>query len=274
MEYEFYIDVFFLVDLLFNLMALVLAGDVLRRQIRMPRLLAAAALGSIWNCVAVLVPVFSGGVLLVLTVTVAGSMMAAVVFGGAIRSRQGTLRQRMGMILPALAKEDAVLVIVSALISGCLTFSKEHFFLTDFESLAFAGCCTMAVHLGVRAAFRGAAVGRARYPVRLTYRGQTKEFVGLVDSGNRLRVPETGRPVSLISYADCRGFLESVTGGFYVPYRAVGTEGGMLFAVLLDEMEIVKERGSVVIRRPAVAIAKERLSVDGDFSVILPEDYV
>lgn len=113
-----------------------------------------------------------------------------------------------------------------------------------------------------------------RYQVRLYHHGICKEFAALADSGNRLRVPETGKPVSLIAYSDCIGFCDRVHAGFYIPYRAVGTENGLLFAMMLERMEIIKDGKTIVVENPVVAVSKERLSSDDSFSVLLPEEYI
>ena len=122
--------------------------------------------------------------------------------------------------------------------------------------------------------FSRGKIGDDRYQVSLYYKGREKHFLALADSGNRLRVPESKQPVSLISYKDCIGFCEEVSGGFYIPYHAVGTEKGLLFAMQFERMEIKKNGRTKIIEHPAVAIVKERLSVKGDFSMILPEAYV
>ena len=48
----------------------------------------------------------------------------------------------------------------------------------------------------------------------------------------------------------------------------------MLFALQFEKMEIKKNGRVMTVECPVVAIVKERLSVNGDFSMILPEVYV
>ena len=59
----------------------------------------------------------------------------------------------------------------------------------------------------------------------------------MADSGNRLVEPVTGKPVSIIAAADAKEFLGEKAGVLMIPYRAVGTENGMLPGVLFDRME-------------------------------------
>ena len=54
-----------------------------------------------------------------------------------------------------------------------------------------------------------------------------------------------------------------------IPYRAVGTENGMLPGVLFDRMEVMSEEcGSIWIERPIVAISKEPLFFGKDFTMM------
>ena len=296
MEYVFYIDVFFVTDFFLNFLALWLAAVVLRRRPKVrilrlrPRHLGtewneaagqsremektgrtgrslgnllrmslAAMIGSGWNCLIVIFPMLPSWAELILTVTIVGTAMCFAAFGGQWRF---------------LAKADATLLLTSALLNGCVSFSRQHFFLTDFECLAFTGIVAGLSAIFLEKAMQAQAIGKERYHVRLYYRGNSKEFTALADSGNRLHVPQTGKPVSLISFGDCHGLCEKVSGGYYIPYRAVGTDHGLLFAITFEKMEILKNGMCITIENPAVAIAKSPLFASGDFNMILPEEYV
>ena len=124
------------------------------------------------------------------------------------------------------------------------------------------------------AAAQSRRLGTLRYPVRLYYRGKEKEFMALADSGNRLREPVTGKPVSVISYEDCRGFCDTLSAVFCIPYRSVGKEQGMLTGIVFERMEIFRDSGVLTVEKPVVAVAREPLSADGSFTMLLPEELV
>lgn len=260
MEYEFFIDLFFLTDLIFNLMSLFLTALFLRRRISFCRLGLGAAIGSLWNCFLVLCPVFPGGLEILLTVIGIGSLMTATAY---------SLR-----VPKTILQADTALLAASAVVGGAAGFCREHLWLTDWEAMALTGIVCMGCGCFFQHTMREREIGKERYPVWLYYRGKKKEFLGLVDSGNRLCVPETGKPVSLISQKDCTGFCERVSGGFYVPYRAVGTRDGLLFAIIFEKMEIWKDGAQITIESPVVAVTKEPLSVDDAFSILIPETYI
>ena len=176
--------------------------------------------------------------------------------------------------LRVILKADFALLVASTLVCGCLFFVKQFFFLSDWECLFVTGILCLAGRRFLKENWKEKEIGIIRYPVQLFYQGKKKQFLAMADSGNRLRVPETGKAVSVITYEDCKGFCDSVDGGVYIPYLAVGIEHGMLFAVIFDKMEIVKEEKTLVIEKPVVAISKGKLSVNGDFNMLLPEELV
>lgn len=260
MEYEFFIDLFFLADLLFNLQSLFLTAFLIRRNISIKRLLVGAIIGSIWNCFIVVYPVLPPYAEILFTTLGIGSIMTASVFSI--------------FTLSEIVKADMALFTASAVVGGAVSFLREHLWLTDWESMVLVGIICLCCGSFFRQSMQERAVGKERYQVWLYYCGRKKEFLGLADSGNRLRTPESGKPVSIVAQSDCVGFCDHVSGGFYIPYRAVGTREGVLFAMTFEKMEIWKDGEQMVIDCPVVAITKEQLSADNTFSILLPEEYI
>lgn len=260
MEYILYIDVLFLTDMAGNFLALFLVSSMIRRKFRPLRALAAASLGGVWTCLtAVLFPVpFPAEA--VLTMAGTGSIMTALTF---------SLRD-----FRTILKADAALVGACGLMAGGMIFFRQFFFLDSGGALICMAAAAGAGRSLVRLWTEKNCRGKERYLVRLYYRGKMKEFHALCDSGNRLREPVTGKPVSLISGRDCTGFCDSVNALMYIPYRAVGTEAGVLPGIMFEKMEIFTGEKQVKIPAPVVALVKTPLSPEGDFDMLLPEELV
>ena len=60
----------------------------------------------------------------------------------------------------------------------------------------------------------------------------------------------------------------------YIPYRSVGKEQGMLTGIVFERMEIFRDSGVLTVEKPVVAVAREPLSADGSFTMLLPEELV
>ncbi len=125
-------------------------------------------------------------------------------------------------------------------------------------------------------------------PVLLKAEERTILLTALVDSGNLLRDPLTGKSVLIAEYEalrplfppDCRPEtwkLERPEEVFQalspkwvgrlrlLPYSAVGTPSGLLLAVRLDRMEV---NGRSFSGRLA-AVTPQRLSVEGNYQAII-----
>ena len=175
-------------------------------------------------------------------------------------------------VLKWRGKELGVLVLSAGILQSGLAILRERCFLTGWKSLMFMGFFCMGVRFLAVALVRRPMIGKTRYQVRLFLNEKSKEFTAMADSGNRLVEPVTGKPVSIIAAADAKEFLGEKAGVLMIPYRAVGTENGMLPGVLFDRMEVMSEEcGSIWIERPIVAISKEPLFFGKDFTMILPE---
>lgn len=260
MEYEFYLDLFFLINFYLNFLSLFLSASIGRMNTSVIRLLIASALGSLWSILLFLFPVRPAILALFLTVFFAGGAMVSIAF-----SLKSPLK---------IGKATGMLTLSAVLCSGFFTLMKQTFWLTDGESICALTCLSLAAGLFFRHTLKERERGRERFVVWLYYRGKKKRFLALADSGNRLREPGSLKPVSVISYGDCAGFCDVISSVLYIPYRAVGTKEGVLPGILFDRMEIETEHGLSEIKRPIVAVTKEPLSGNGDFSMLIPEIFV
>ncbi len=260
MEYEFYLDLFFLINFFLNFLSLFLSASMGRMNTSVVRLLAASAAGSVWSVLLFLFPVRPAFLALFLTVFLAGSVMVSIAF-----SLKSPLKT---------GKAVGMLTLSAALCSGFFTFLKQTFWLTDWECICALACLSLGAGLFFKNTLKEKERGRERFVVWLYYRGKKKQFLALADSGNRLREPGSKKPVSVISYGDCVGFCDVISSVLYIPYRAVGTKEGVLPGILFDRMEIETEYGLSEVKRPIVAVTKEPLSGSGDFSMLIPEIFV
>ena len=110
--------------------------------------------------------------------------------------------------------------------------------------------------------------------VTLGFHGRILRLRGLRDTGNSLRDPVFGKPVSLLH----RGLLEALCGTeeilyYPVPYRSVGKENGLLPAFYADFLQIETEDGPVLrTERPLLGVTKEPRSSKNEYDILLHPD--
>lgn len=132
--------------------------------------------------------------------------------------------------------------------------------------------CALCI-LGFRGSF-----GRTPYVnVELTYKGKNLKLTALQDTGNTLCDPVTGSPVLVVdstTAVQLTGLtpdqiekplenMEALPGLRLIPYRAVGTENGLMLGLRLKDVRIGSWKGSRV-----VAFAPGRLSTEGEYQAL------
>ncbi len=169
-------------------------------------------------------------------------------------------------------RRGAVFILLSMALGG-LALSVGR---SDFPALVLAalGCFLLC-----RLSFGGRVGGREYVGVRLRYGGSTVSLVALRDTGNTLRDPITGEQVLVVA-GDVAGQLvglsreqllhpldtlarRPIPGLRLIPYRAVGSSGGMLLAMRIEDVQIGSRQQSTI-----VAFAPEGLESSGMYQAL------
>ena len=191
METEVYIDLYFLVNAGMDFLCLMISAAILHRQPKGWRCILGAILGGVYACMALLLGLSRGvGILLDL---LAACGLCAVTFGWR-----------------RLPRAVGVQLLISALLGGIMTllFSLLNRMELPLEQLEGDGISVwvfalLAALSGVFTLRGGKLLGGARrqrtVQVRAVLFGETVELLALVDSGNLLRDPVSGRGVIVAS---------------------------------------------------------------------------
>ena len=112
----------------------------------------------------------------------------------------------------------------------------------------------------------------------LEWAGRQIKVRALVDTGNHLKEPATGRPVSILDRESAAKLLEdgweARKGCFLIPYHSIGKELGWMQGVSLDRMIIPSEEGEREIRNPVFAISSGRVNLKDKYQVILNPEHI
>lgn len=103
------------------------------------------------------------------------------------------------------------------------------------------------------------------------YLGSEKyQIKGMIDTGNGLRDPISGKPVNILDRVTARNLLgeKKIKDVRYIPYQSIGKKAGVLPAVQFDRMCIWKDT-ECWVERPLIAISEEAISKGGEYEMIL-----
>ncbi len=93
---------------------------------------------------------------------------------------------------------------------------------------------------------------------------------GFFDTGNLLMDPIVGKPVHIVKREIFKGQLEEgKLMARLIPFHSLGKENGMLEAVTIEGMYILKEEQPLYLEKPVLGLAKESLFQDDRYDVIL-----
>ena len=265
---EIYLDVMFLENFLMDYMLLLLTGNILHKQKKAVGMLFAAMIGSGYS-------VFC-------------SLTAVIWIEGYTVIWQGVLQLINLAIAYVMAKcsyKDmegktacicvATMLALAFVAGGVLSWTEQTFFagIADRSTILLAVGTVFFGYLFLKR-WIGAIRERMHYkkcnlPVILHLQGKQIGCRGLLDSGNSLREPISGRPVVIVEQELLlRHGIRQPERYFAIPYHAIGTQNGILKGVLADELEIPGQ-GEKRWQKVMLGIYEGKISRQDEYQVIL-----
>lgn len=259
-EYEVYVDSLFLVNFCMNLLCLKLVSlSCLKEEKRWGRLLLGAGIGTGIYLSLFLLP-GGAGLRMALGGILSGCAMLFTAFP--IRS------------LEAFVKMEGRLLLYSMAIGGGLLFFMRLFPTVRGRMASVFGVLGVGLVLYLMFArlLSSKRKDSARlYEAVLVRKERSVAVLALLDSGNSLREPISGKPVCIVE----AGILEKLwepgeTQGFRaIPYHSVGCSKGILRGFLLPTLLVETEEGRISFTDIYVAAAGEALSKTGEYQMLL-----
>ncbi len=310
MRYELYIDVYFLVNFLMDLVLLRLTAHILKRQAGAGRMLAAAAAGAaaacgtaaagavlpgiLRGCSAAAVDRFLPGILRLCSAAAAGVFLpgilsfcqsaAAALVCCAAAFRPKTFRE--------LLKEALLLFFLASATGGLAEFLLENMaagYDAGLSVLTWVFLMGGALFLLRGLWICAAEVRRERSAlcmVTLSVGEQKLKATAYRDSGNTLTEPESGLPVSIVSERLWQEVMHAAAKQgrelpiCHIRYRTIGNPLGVMDATQIDFMTLYLETGAdgpsfrcpASGVRPWIARAPFPLSGEENYEVLLHRD--
>lgn len=257
--YEVYLDSIFLICLCMNRYLLGLTALCLPCAVSHVRLWAGAALGAVGNLLALVLPAGAGPLRLAL-------------FGASFYGMAGiAFKCWRGK---GLVKAAEVLCVCFFLLGGALALLLR--LLPDREGWLASSAAVLLLGTVCYEGIRLLALRRqkSRESCRVNLHGadgRSMWIQGLVDTGNSLTEPISGRPVAVLEKRIWEQLYpeQPPPGMRVIPYHSVGKAAGILTGYPIKDMEV--EIGGIrqKCREAYVAIGQEGLSCTGAYEILL-----
>ena len=262
--YEINIDSLFLISFVMNLYFYTLAAKTLRRTATRIKVSCTSFAGAVLFCLLLLTPEIPAFIKRFIGPLAINIIMTAVIF----KTNQ----------IKEILRYTGYMFVYAFLFGGLMKylFSSVSFLHSRQESI----WCILGIGLlGYEAAsWRIAQVKKKKanhiYAVKILGYGDEVTVSALSDTGNSLKEPVSGKPVSIIE----EGVLERLDGiripekFKLIPYHSVGKEYGMLEGYEIPEIVVEGDKGNIRWQKVIVGISKNKISANGKYQMILHPD--
>lgn len=290
MQYELYIDIFFVVNFIMDLLLVLIVKKVLRLKSSVLRMTVAAALGAVGICIFILLPVRNH--LLVQLAWYVGMYVAMTFVGFGRQGRRAFIKCLIYMY--------GISYLISGIYVQCANRIR-HFHLLCISAVGIYMLYSGGICIYRRLYFKQEFI----CPVTLEIHQKTWKFQGLWDTGNRLQTPYTGKGITVIGYEDIQqclsdpikeqirqihlfeqtnknsslesqsdscGNWEYNTSVKMIPYRTVGKSLGFLPVIEADKLYVERQGAVLEFVRPLLGIAENQVCSSGRYQMILTTD--
>ena len=254
MYFEVYLDSLFILQFILNLFLLSIVNGMMKGKVSKRRLVLGAAGAALISVVILLLPlrIFLG--------------MSIGVFVSALF---------MGAVTFRIKKWTMFLRFVEKLSVGTLLLGGVSMLILKFLPKGSDACLGLSIVLGVTGisfwVIRRLFVRKENYQCLVTLYGREEmEVKALVDTGNALVEPISGKPVAVLDKTVFDRLFPDYQEGFrLVPYHSVGKKLGIMPAYLLKNIKIETEDGCLKCHEIYVGLSEEILAESDSYKMIL-----
>ncbi len=260
--YEVYIDLIFLMNLIPEYIIYAMTVRVLHYRVRRARIISGSVFTSIITCAMMVIPLIPYPIRLLITYIVGKGLILWLVF----RIR------RLQMFLKALLLSCGFTFIMGGLLEWlCHTpFFMDQKGLNIVIFLMISGISYLVLTELYRL-WKWLVNQKDICPVQISYRGRLLQTIGFVDTGNLLREPISGKPVSILGklQAEQLGYMELAENYRVIPYYSIGNPGGLLHGFMADRMLIEINGNTITVEKPMLGVCDAEVDRSRTYEMIL-----
>lgn len=259
---EVYLDVLFLTNLWIDYLILMLTNRLQKRTPGRIRCFLGGAIGAFGVCLLMLLPIRKSLAILLPAHMVTSTLMVKI----------GCKIKDFGSMIRCMV----TLYLVTFLWGGMFFALYQTPAALHLRTFLFLSTISYEVLRAAIWLYRQQKRHRDHYcDVTLYAKDKSKKVRGLYDTGNQLKDPLSGKPVSVIDAAVVENLFASppeyneTLKPHYVPYRAVGTDRGVLLTITIESMTVDINGVRQTITAPVLALSREKVSFTQHYQLIL-----
>ena len=113
------------------------------------------------------------------------------------------------------------------------------------------------------------------FRAEVEYKGCKIALEGLLDTGNCLRDPYTGKPVSVVSAAVLEAVIPLTEENIrYIPYHTVGQNGRLMRVFTADKMRVYQRGEKREYPRPVIGLAEDKVFCNDQIQILLNREFL
>lgn len=254
MKYELYADVWFLTNFTMDSLALLITGKLLKQRIDIKRLLLGSFIGTILSIV-LFFKLDDYAWYQLIAHFLVNPLMVYLCY----RSRRK--KEFLG--------QWAITYLAFILLGGILEWSMQNINDGRYFVIYLVGALLFLATSG-KILSHLKRQKETIYDLLLVTREGNISVKGFYDTGNLLTDPLVNQPVHIIKKEILKEQIQREKIPVrLIPFHSLGTETGLLEAVTLEGMYILKEGSLIYLKKPVFGIAEEKLFQDDKCDVIL-----
>ena len=257
-----YWDILSIINFAFDFMTLYLTGCIASVQVRIKRCVIAAAILAMSQLFLMITHINNIWWLYILLNICNEVIIVLMVFG--------KMRLKKCILIIGLHMGITFLMggIITAFYDKIVAFKKHQ--VSIIELLLIGILSFLLIKYSIPLILRSIYYREKIYEVVIKLKGKEINLKALLDTGNSLTEPTTGKKVTVVEKNIISSFNNVPVDKIYIiPYKSLGKENGILYGIQVDELIIKYEKYQKTLDNAIVGIYNGKLSRDNRYNAIL-----
>lgn len=276
MRYVIYLDVFFIINAILDYLILCITERIIGQKTTLIRKIAGAAGGALALCIMTAIPFGGQMVKHFISFFFISALMIIITYGRMNIKRflktyfmMYAVAFGLGGTINALYYYTSFGYYFRTILIGMSDYLMDKNTVTFIVSTFIAYLILVAIAKWVRQKREGPLTMQ----VTLEWRSKSITTTALVDTGNSLIEPISKKPVSVVEKEVVNELLEGADALEekirIIPYKAVGTECGVIVGVQIDNLYITYKGEQIKVAKPIIGLYKGKLSHDERYRMLI-----